>query len=190
MRLAWSFTFHLFLHPFSVVDDIYLDCRWWFPKQIQNKPFVESILCRWWGRHRGNSKESYRCGNLRWGGNQHAWKLHIENDIVLIYQFFLFLFKVTYATDATTDDCGDAATSYYKEFLYNGKRVIVSNNVQQLLFILISMNWSDPPAQIPDHPAEQDALAPNPNIRCAGWQFVQLEVGLSLSLDQLVGVLK
>merc|ERR1719284_1913786 len=63
---------------------------------------------------------------------------------------------VTYATDATTDDCGDAATSYYKEFLYNGKRVIVSNN-------------------IPDHPAEQDALAPNPNIRCAGWQFVQLE---------------
>jgi len=46
---------------------------------------------------------------------------------------------VTYATDATTDDCGDAATSYYKEFLYNGKRVIVSNNVQQLV-ILISMN--------------------------------------------------
>merc|ERR1712107_142996 len=69
---------------------------------------------------------------------------------------------VTYATDATTDYCGDAATSYYKEFLYNGKRVIVSNN-------------------IPDHPAEQDALAPNPNIRCAGWQFVQLEV------DPLVG---
>jgi len=64
---------------------------------------------------------------------------------------------VSYASDATTDECGDAATSYYKEFMYNGKRVIVSNN-------------------IPDHPAEQDALAPNPNIRCAGWQFVQLEV--------------
>ena len=30
--------------------------------------------------------------------------------------------------------------------------------------------------QIPDHPAEQDTLAPNPNIRCSGWQFVQLEV--------------
>merc|ERR1711910_13068 len=69
---------------------------------------------------------------------------------------------VSYASDATTDECGDAATSYYKEFMYNGKRVIVSNN-------------------IPDHPAEQDALAPNPNIRCAGWQFVQLEV------DPLVG---
>merc|ERR1740116_559908 len=64
---------------------------------------------------------------------------------------------VTYATDATTDECGDAATSYYKEFVHNGKRVIVSNN-------------------IPDHPAETDTLAPNPNIRCSGWQFVQLEV--------------
>ena len=114
--------------------------------------------------------------------------MDIENDIVLINQFFLLLFKVTYATDATTDDCGDAATSYYKEFLYNGKRVIVSNNVQQLV-VLISMIWSDPPSQIPDHPAEQDALAPNPNIRCAGWQFVQLEVGLSLALDQL-GLMK
>ena len=40
------------------------------------------------------------------------------------------LCKVTYATDATTDECGDAATSYYKEFIYNGKRVIVSNNVK------------------------------------------------------------
>merc|ERR1712243_183226 len=55
---------------------------------------------------------------------------------------------VTYATDTTTDECGDAATSYYKEFVYNGKRVIISNN-------------------IPDHPAEQDTLAPNPNIRCS-----------------------
>merc|ERR1719400_2332706 len=36
---------------------------------------------------------------------------------------------VTYATDATTDECGDAATSYYKEFIYNGKRVIISNNI-------------------------------------------------------------
>ena len=42
-------------------------------------------------------------------------------------------FKVTYATDATTDECGDAATSYYKEFIYNGKRVIVSNNVKSLI---------------------------------------------------------
>ena len=36
--------------------------------------------------------------------------------------------------------------------------------------------------QIPDHPAEQDTLAPNPNIRCSGWQFVQLEVTVHLFL--------
>ena len=36
--------------------------------------------------------------------------------------------------------------------------------------------------QIPDHPAEQDTLAPNPNIRCSGWQFVQLEVSPPLSI--------
>ena len=86
---------------FSLVFAPFLSCwwhifRWWFPKQIQYKPFlsnisfftnhVETLICRWWGRHRGNSKESYRCGNLRWGVNQfkHAWKLDIENDIVLI----------------------------------------------------------------------------------------------------------
>lgn len=48
-------------------------------------------------------------------------------------------YKVSYASDATTDECGDAATSYYKEFMYNGKRVIVSNNVK-LIVILIDSN--------------------------------------------------
>ena len=32
------------------------------------------------------------------------------------------------------------------------------------------------PAQIPDHPAEHDALAPNPNKRCPGWQFMELPI--------------
>ena len=27
-------------------------------------------------------------------------------------------------------DCGDTATSYYKEIIYNNKRVIISNNVR------------------------------------------------------------
>jgi len=54
-------------------------------------------------------------------------------------------------------DCGDAATSYYKEVIYNNKRVVISNN-------------------IPDHPAEHDALAPNPNKRCPGWQFMELPI--------------
>ena len=42
--------------------------------------------------------------------------------------------------------CGDDATSYYKEFEYLGKRVVITNS-------------------IPDHEAESDALNPNPNTR-------------------------
>ena len=52
--------------------------------------------------------------------------------------------KVTYATDATTDECGDAATSYYKEFIYNGKRVIVSNNVSVIVIVIYTnLYWLD-----------------------------------------------
>ena len=39
-----------------------------------------------------------------------------------------------------TSVCGDAASSYYKEFTYNGKRVIISNNVSMILgpFLVLS----------------------------------------------------
>jgi len=60
---------------------------------------------------------------------------------------------VTFPTEYSDTLCGDNAVSYYKEFIYNNKRVIISNN-------------------IPDHPAEQDALNLNPNIRCTGWQYL------------------
>ena len=30
--------------------------------------------------------------------------------------------------------------------------------------------------QIPDHTAEADALKPNPNVRCTGWQFIELPI--------------
>ena len=42
--------------------------------------------------------------------------------------------------------CGDEATSYFTEFEYLGKRVIITNS-------------------IPDHEAESDAVKPNPNTR-------------------------
>ena len=42
--------------------------------------------------------------------------------------------------------CGDEATSYFTEFEYLGKRVIITNS-------------------IPDHEAESDAVNPNPNTR-------------------------
>ena len=52
--------------------------------------------------------------------------------------------------------CGDEATSYFTEFEYLGKRVIITNS-------------------IPDHEAESDAVNPNPNTR---WRLVTGEVGL------------
>ena len=51
--------------------------------------------------------------------------------------------------------CGDDATSYYKEFEYNGQRVVISNG-------------------IPDHAAESDAVRPNENTRCEVWQFMSV----------------
>ena len=56
------------------------------------------------------------------------------------------------STSATTV-CGDDATSYYKEFEYNGQRVVIANG-------------------IPDHDAETDAVHQNPNERCEIWQFM------------------
>merc|ERR1712106_988781 len=53
----------------------------------------------------------------------------------------------TCPTTSTTTICGDDATSYFNQFEYNGRKVVISNG-------------------IPDHPAEEDALHPNPNERC------------------------
>jgi len=64
---------------------------------------------------------------------------------------------VTFPTEYSDTLCGDNAVSYYKEFLYNDKRVIISNN-------------------IPDHPAETDAISINPNLRCTGWQYLVIPV--------------
>jgi len=60
-------------------------------------------------------------------------------------------------SDFSTSECGDSATSYYKEFIYNNKRVIISNN-------------------IPDHPAESDMYNANPNLRCPGWQYIAMPI--------------
>merc|ERR1719295_2043517 len=56
---------------------------------------------------------------------------------------------------STNSICGDDATSYYKEFEYNGQRVVISNG-------------------IPDHTAESDAVRPNENTRCEVWQFMSV----------------
>merc|ERR1712121_627653 len=61
----------------------------------------------------------------------------------------------TCAETSKTTTCGDDATFYYNEFTYNGNRVVIVNG-------------------IPDHPAENDALDPNPNERCEVWQFMSV----------------
>ena len=47
----------------------------------------------------------------------------------------------------TGSSCGDNATSYYAEFEYNGRRVVIANG-------------------IPNHDAEHDQFKVNPSTRC------------------------
>jgi len=61
----------------------------------------------------------------------------------------------------SNDVCGgDPSSSYYKEFQYNGYRVIISNGV-------------------PDHQAEHDAVSSNPNTRCERWQYMVVPINPS-----------
>ena len=39
----------------------------------------------------------------------------------------------------STTECGDSATSYFREFTYNDKRVLISNNVGRRLCFLSSL---------------------------------------------------
>merc|ERR1712227_1158856 len=55
----------------------------------------------------------------------------------------------------TGDSCGDSAESYYSEFEYNGRRVVIANG-------------------IPNHDAEHDQYFVNPNTRCERWTFMSL----------------
>ena len=59
----------------------------------------------------------------------------------------------TCETVAANSNCGDDAISYFKDFEYNGERVIISSG-------------------IPDHEAEHDMLVSNPNTRCEHWQYM------------------
>jgi len=51
--------------------------------------------------------------------------------------------------------CGNSAESYYSEFTYNGRRIVVSN-------------------QVPDHPHEHDQVFTNPNEACERYQYISL----------------
>merc|ERR1719232_1730791 len=60
----------------------------------------------------------------------------------------------------TGDSCGDSTESYYSEFEYNGRRVVIANG-------------------IPNHDAEHDQYFVNPNTRCERWTFMSLPLSPS-----------
>ena len=49
---------------------------------------------------------------------------------------------VTFA-DFSSSECGDSASSYYKEFTYNGKRVVITNNVSSNLMLALFQGHSN-----------------------------------------------
>merc|ERR1712112_406832 len=78
-----------------------------------------------------------------------------DDDDVYVTRVKGYIDDGTCAETSKTTTCGDDASSYYNEFTYNGNRVVISSG-------------------IPDHPAENDALDPNPNERCEIWQFMSV----------------
>ena len=78
-----------------------------------------------------------------------------DDDDVYVTRVKGYIDDGTCAETSKTTTCGEDATSYYNEFTYNGNRVVIVNG-------------------IPDHPAENDALDPNPNERCEVWQFMSV----------------
>jgi len=65
--------------------------------------------------------------------------------------------------------CGSDVTGYYKEFEYNGMRVVVSSGA-------------------PDHPAEHDQFHSNPNTRCERWQFMQIPLNPAKGSGEATGM--
>merc|ERR1712012_1436987 len=63
-------------------------------------------------------------------------------------------------TVTTGSSCGDSAESYYSEFEYNGRRIVIANG-------------------IPNHDAENDQFTVNPNTRCERWTYMSLPLNPS-----------
>merc|ERR1719430_2801832 len=61
----------------------------------------------------------------------------------------------TCARVSSSSSCGDSAESYFREFVYQGKRIVVSN-------------------QVPNHPHEHDQVFTNPNEACERYQYISL----------------
>ena len=51
-----------------------------------------------------------------------------EDEVIARVKGYIDLGTCNEVTFSDTD-CGDSTTSYFREFIYNGKRILVSNNV-------------------------------------------------------------
>mgnify|MGYP007045163968 CR=1 FL=1 len=83
-----------------------------------------------------------------------------DDDVVTLVKSYID--SGTCGSVATGSSCGDSAESYYREFEYNGRRVVVANG-------------------IPDHEAEHDQYFVNPNTRCERWTYMSLPLSPSLA---------
>ena len=83
-----------------------------------------------------------------------------DDDVVTLVKSYID--SGTCDTVVTGTSCGDSAESYYAEFEYNGRRVVVANG-------------------IPDHDAENDQFTVNPNTRCERWTYLSLPLSPSLA---------
>lgn len=87
-----------------------------------------------------------------------------DDDVVTLVKSYID--SGTCGSVATGSSCGDSAESYYREFEYNGRRVVVANG-------------------IPDHEAEHDQYFVNPNTRCERWTYMSLPLSPSLASSAL-----
>ena len=83
-----------------------------------------------------------------------------DDDVVSLVKSYID--SGTCGAVTTGSSCGDSAESYYREFEYNGRRVVVANG-------------------IPDHEAEHDQYFVNPNTRCERWTYMSLPLSPSLA---------
>merc|ERR1712131_415363 len=81
-----------------------------------------------------------------------------DDDVVTLVKSYID--AGTCGEVTTGDSCGDSAESYYSEFEYNGRRVVIANG-------------------IPNHDAEHDQYFVNPNTRCERWTFMSLPLSPS-----------
>merc|ERR1719382_2003722 len=100
-----------------------------------------------------NATTAAAASNTTAASNSSATTAEADDEVVTRVKGYID--AGTCGSISSSSSCGDSATSYYKEITYNGKRVVISN-------------------QVPDHDHENDQLTTNPNEACERYQFIEL----------------